>query len=85
MRIGNEVKSNTNNYLWRKMKDKKKDIEKAIKVANFMRDRQGKLKRTNDWSGISAAVRTMIDGGQVKLDFPSNDYLTKDEDDTDIN
>ena len=67
------------------MKDKKKDIEKAIKVANFMRDRQGKLKRTNDWSGISAAVRTMIDGGQVKLNFPSDDYLTKDKDDTDIN
>ena len=54
--------------------DKKTKIEKAIKVANFMRDRQGKLKRTNDWSGISAAVRTMIDGGQVKLDFPSDDY-----------
>ena len=67
------------------MKDKKKDIEKAIKVANFMRDRQGKLKRTNDWSGISAAVRTMIDGGQVKLNFPSDDYLTKGKDDPDIN
>ena len=67
------------------MKEQKKDIEKAIKVANFMRDRQGKLKRTNDWSGISAAVRTMIDGGQVKLNFPSDDYLTKDKDDTDIN
>ena len=65
--------------------DKKTNVEKAIKVANFMRDRQGKLKRTNDWSGISAAVRTMIDGGQVRLDFPSDDYLTRNEDDTDIN
>ena len=50
-----------------------------------MRDRQGKLKRTNDWSGISAAVRTMIDGGQVRLDFPSDDYLKTNEDDTDNN
>ena len=65
--------------------DKNNKVEKAIKVANFMRDRQGKLKRTNDWSGISAAVRTMIDGGQVRLDFPSDDYLTRNEDDTDIN
>ena len=48
-----------------------------------MRDRKGKLKRTNDWSGISAAVRTMIDGGQVKLDFPSDDYLKTNQDDTD--
>ena len=63
----------------------KSDIKKAIKIANFMRDRQGKLKRTNDWSGIPAAVRTMIDGGQVRLDFPSDEYLTRDEDDTDTN
>jgi hypothetical protein len=65
--------------------DKKTKLMKAIKVANFMRDRQGKLKRTNDWSGISAAVRTMIDGGQVRLDFPSDDYLKANEDDTDTN
>ena len=65
--------------------DKKSNVEKAIKVANFMRDRQGKLKRANDWSGISAAVRTMIDGGQVRLDFPSDDYLKTNEDDTDNN
>ena len=65
--------------------DKNNKVEKAIKVANFMRDQQGKLKRTNDWNGISAAVRTMIDGGQVRLDFPSDDYLTKDKDDTDNN
>ncbi len=62
--------------------NKKTKVDKAIKVANFMRDRQGKLKRTNDWSGISAAVRTMIDGGQVRLDFPSDDYLKTNEDDT---
>ena len=65
--------------------DKNNKLEKAIKVANFMKNAQGKLKKVNNWSGISAAVRTMIDGGQVKLDFPSNDYLTKDEDDTNIN
>ena len=65
--------------------DKKTKLMKAIEIANFMRDRQGKLMRTNDWSTLSAAVRTMIDGGQVKLDFLSNDYLTKDKDDTDSN
>ena len=65
--------------------DKKSKLIKAIKVANFMRDRQGKLKRSNDWSGISAAVRTMIDGGQVRLNFPSDDYLKANEDDTDTN
>ena len=67
------------------MRDKKKDIEKAIKVANFMKDAQGKLKKVNDWSGLGAAVRTMIDDGKVKLDFPSDDYLKTNEDDTDTN
>ena len=67
------------------MRDKKKDLEKAIKVANFMKDAQGKLKKVNDWSGLRAAVRTMIDGGQVKLDFPSDEYLERGEDDTDTN
>ena len=67
------------------MRDKKKDLEKAIKVANFMKDAQGKLKKVNDWSGLGAAVRTMIDDGKVKLDFPSDDYLKTNEDDTDTN
>ena len=67
------------------MSDKKRDIEKAIKVANFMKDAQGKLKKVNDWSGLRASVRTMIDGGQVKLDFPSDEYLERGEDDTDTN
>ena len=65
--------------------DKKNKLEKAVKAANLMNDIKGKLKRTNDWSGISAAVRTMIDGGQVKLDFPSDDYLKTNKDDTDTN
>ena len=56
-----------------------------MKVANFMKDAQGKLNKVNDWSGLRAAVRTMIDGGQVKLDFPSNEYLERGEDDTDTN
>ena len=43
------------------------------------------LKRLIDWSGLGAAVRTMIDDGKVKLDFPSDDYLKTNEDDTDTN
>ena len=65
--------------------DKEIKLMKAIQIENFMRDRQGKLKRANDWSGISAAVRTMIDGGQLRLDFPSDDYLKTNENDTDTN
>ena len=65
--------------------DKEIKLMKAIQIENFMRDRQGKLKRTNEWSSISAAVRTMLDGGQVKLDFPSDDYLTRNEDDITTN
>ena len=58
-------------------------FKKSVKAVSFLKDITGKLKRTNDYSGIGAAVRSMIDGGKVKMDFPSDEYLTRDEDDTD--
>ena len=65
--------------------EQKKRFRKSVKAVSFLKDVTGKLKRTNDWSGISAAVRTMIDGGQVRLDSPSDDYLKTNENDTDTN
>ena len=59
--------------------------EREIKRASFLKDVTRNLKRTNDYSGIGAAVRSLVDGRKLKLDFPSNDYLTRDEDDTDTN
>ena len=58
---------------------KQDELDKALKIAQFMKDAQGKLKKVNNYSGIGAAVRTMIDGGVVKTNYPSDDYL-KDED-----
>ena len=57
--------------------------EREIKKVSFLKNVTGKLKRTNDYSGIGAAVRSMVEGRALKLDFPSNDYLTREEDDTD--
>ena len=53
--------------------------EREIKRVSFLKDVTGRLKRTNDYSGIGAAVRSMIDGGVVKTNYPSDDYL-KEED-----
>ena len=53
--------------------------ERKIKRVSFLKDVTGRLKRTNDYSGIGAAVRSMIDGGVVKTNYPSDDYL-KEED-----
>ena len=53
--------------------------EREIKRVSFLKDVTGRLKRTNDYSGIGAAVRSMIDGGVVKTNYPSDDYLKKDD------
>lgn len=36
------------------------ELGKALKIAQFMKDTQGNLKKVNNYSGIGAAVRTMI-------------------------
>ena len=44
---------------------KKTNVEKAIKLANFVKDIQGKFKRIPNYSGIHAHVRSIIDNGTV--------------------
>ena len=47
----------------------KSDIEKALRVANFIKDEAKKLKgKVRNYSGLNAALKTelYIDGGVVK-------------------
>ena len=48
--------------------DKKTNVEKAIKVANFVKDIQGKLKRKPNYSGLHAHFRSIVDNGTVKIE-----------------
>ena len=59
--------------------EQKERFKKSVKAVSFLKDITVKLKRTNDYSGIGAAVRSMIEGGVVKTNYPSDDYL-KEED-----
>ena len=53
--------------------DKKTNVEKAIKVANFVKEIQGKLKRIPNYSGIHAHVRSVIDNGTVRTEVYEDD------------
>ena len=46
--------------------DKKTKVDKAIKVANFVKDVEGKLKRTPNYSGLNTHVRSIVDNGTVR-------------------
>ena len=46
--------------------DKKTKVDKAIKVANFVKDIQGKLQRIPNYSGLHAHVRSIIENGKVR-------------------
>ena len=48
--------------------DKKNKIDKAIKVANFIKDSLGKLKRKTNYSGLHAHVRSIVDNGIVRTE-----------------
>ena len=48
--------------------DKKTNVEKAIKVANFVKDIQGKLKRIPNYSGLNIHVRSIVDKGTVRIE-----------------
>ena len=48
--------------------DKKTNVEKAINVANFAKDIQGKLKRIPNYSGLHAHVRSIVDKGTVRTE-----------------
>ena len=48
--------------------DKKTNVEKAIKVANFVKDIQGKLKRIPNYLGLHAHVRSIVDKDTVRTE-----------------
>ena len=49
--------------------DKKTNPEKAIKVANFIKDSMDKLKKIPDYSGIHAHVRSIVENGTVRTEI----------------
>ena len=53
--------------------DKKTNVEKAIKVANFVKDIKGKLKRIPNYSGLHANVRSIVDNGTVRTETYEDD------------
>ena len=48
--------------------DKKTNPEKAIKVANFIKDSMGKLTKRPNSSGIHAHVRSIVENGTVRTE-----------------
>tara|TARA_A100001388_G_scaffold111729_1_gene82075 strand:+ start:1738 stop:1908 length:171 start_codon:yes stop_codon:yes gene_type:complete len=52
---------------------KKTNVEKAIKVAKFVKDIQGKLKRIPNYSGLHAHVRSIVDNGTVRTEVYEDD------------
>ena len=48
--------------------DKKNKLEKAIKVASFIKDSMGKLKRIPNYSGLHAHFRSIVDNGTVRTE-----------------
>ena len=61
--------------------DKKTDVEKAIKVVNFVKDVQGKHKRIPNYSGLHAHVRGIIDNGTVRTETYEDDQIRKTNED----
>ena len=53
--------------------DKKTKDDKAIKVANFIKDSMGKLKKIPNYSGIHAHVRSIVDIGTVRTETYEDD------------
>ena len=48
--------------------DKKTNVEKAIKVANFVKGIHCKLKRIPNYSGLNAHVRSIVDKGTARIE-----------------
>ena len=55
--------------------DKKTNLEKAMKVASFIKDSMGKLKRIQNYTGIHAHVRSIIDNGKVRTETYEDDKI----------
>ena len=53
--------------------NKKTNVEKAITLANFVKDINGKLKRIQNYSGIHAHVRSIVDNGTVRTETYEDD------------
>ncbi len=53
--------------------DKKNKLEKAMKVARFIKDSMGKLKKILNYSGIHAHVRSIVDNGKVRTETYEDD------------
>ena len=53
--------------------DKKNKVEKAIKVASFLKDSMGKLKKLPNYSGIHAHVRSIVENGKVRTETYDDD------------
>ncbi len=53
--------------------DKKNKIDKAIKVANFIKDSLGKINRKTNYSGLHAHVRSIVDNGIVRTEGYDDD------------
>ena len=49
--------------------DKNNKVEKAIKVASFIKDSIGKLKKIPYYSGLHAHVRIIIDNCKVRTEI----------------
>ena len=53
--------------------DKKTKVDKAIKVANFVKDIEGKLMRIPNYSGIHAHVTSIVENGKVRTETYEDD------------
>ena len=53
--------------------DKNNKVEKAIKVANFIKDSMGKLKKIPNYSGIHAHIRSIVENGKVRTETYEDD------------
>ena len=48
--------------------DKKTNVEKAMKVASFIKESMGRLKKITNYSGIHAHVRSILENGKVRTE-----------------
>ena len=48
--------------------NKKTNVEKAMKVASFIKYSMGKLKKLPNYSGIHAHVRSIVENGTVRTE-----------------
>ena len=53
--------------------DKNNKVEKAIKVASFIKHSMGKLKKITNYSSLHVHVRSIIDNGTVRTEVYDDD------------